>query len=302
MKKITLALFCLVTTIVTSQNLIGNPEFDLALTPTNPTAPSVGSWTTSPFGTPTALKGAQLVPDATTPANLYIQLSGETGSTYQKVAVLPNSKYTCKIDFRYINAIQSPSGFGYAIEVSSEAPLTPPNLAQAADAAAVPPIAAYTGAFLKTFCNAATSNTNAAGWTQFSASNNYLNASPETRTFTIDTPSDATFVYICIGGKGANSRIDVDKVSLVYTSALSTNQFEKTQFAVYPNPAKSEVNISNIQGEFSYKIYDVSGKISKSELNQVSNTINISDLKSGIYFIDVTNAENIKSTSKLIKL
>lgn len=132
--------------------------------------------------------------------------------------------------------------------------------------------------------------------------------------FTIDLGVPGTYKYFVIvfgqvfatvqTGNPVATYFGIDNVKLPKQSkpALSAKQFDKSSIALYPNPANNEVTISNIQGDFSYKIIDVTGKIAKSENKQTSSTINISDLKSGVYFIDVTNAENIKSTSKLIKL
>jgi Secretion system C-terminal sorting domain len=134
--------------------------------------------------------------------------------------------------------------------------------------------------------------------------------------FTIDLGAAGTYKYFVVvfgqvfGGSTAQTGnpvatyFGIDNVVLPKQSkpALSAKQFEKTPFTVYPNPAKNEVSVSNIQGEFSYNIYDVAGKITKSSTKQASNTINISDLNAGVYFMEITNSDNRKSTTKLIKL
>ncbi|QBN20508.1 T9SS type A sorting domain-containing protein [Flavobacterium nackdongense] len=284
MKKITLALFCLVTTIVTSQNLIVNPDFQAG-------GGSLNSWTFTtqgtyiiPPATIAATHGTAAINDGT--GDFYASLRGENGCLYQKVAVLPSHNYSCTLVFRFITTRQT-SGYGYAMETTT--PLTPPDVTTILNGSSS----------LKSFCT-----TNGGVWTEFgSLDNANLVADPAnyTRTFTFATPADATFVYISVGSKGAVSNLQLNTVNLTDTGALSINEVEKSQFTVYPNPANNDVTISNIQGDFSYKIVDVSGKIAKSSTKQASNTINISDLNAGVYFMEITNSDNIKQTTKLIK-
>lgn len=84
-------------------------------------------------------------------------------------------------------------------------------------------------------------------------------------------------------------------------TTLSSKGFNKSQFTVYPNPAKNEVTVKNIQGAFSYNIYNVSGKILRSVTNQVSKSISTNDLSSGLYFLEIADKNNIKSVLKLVK-
>ena len=63
-----------------------------------------------------------------------------------------------------------------------------------------------------------------------------------------------------------------------------------SSFNIYPNPASTEINItSQLNGEAYVKIYDLTGRCVKDiHVSDISEaTINISDIKKGIYFIDV---------------
>ncbi len=83
-------------------------------------------------------------------------------------------------------------------------------------------------------------------------------------------------------------------------TTLSNGSFDKSQFIVHPNPVGDILNIDNLQGEFSYKITDVLGRTIKSKNNQNSTEINLSDLNSGQYIIEIEN-KGLKSVSKIIK-
>lgn len=81
------------------------------------------------------------------------------------------------------------------------------------------------------------------------------------------------------------------------TSVLSTNQFEKQKLNFYPNPSSGEVFFNNPIENKNVVVSDLMGKIVKAQ--KINNRIlNVSELKSGIYFIAIEGFE----TEKVIKL
>lgn len=67
--------------------------------------------------------------------------------------------------------------------------------------------------------------------------------------------------------------------------------------AVYPNPAKSVLNISGLQNNSNVVITDVSGKtIANYLINNNQTSIDIHDFSSGVYFIRISNDELIYVT------
>jgi hypothetical protein len=75
-------------------------------------------------------------------------------------------------------------------------------------------------------------------------------------------------------------------------------------FAVYPNPARGEVNIKNgSQKQLKhFSLYDLSGKrLLDQDLNDVEvNTIQTSILSSGLYIISVEDTTGAKYSSRLM--
>ncbi len=96
--------------------------------------------------------------------------------------------------------------------------------------------------------------------------------------------------------------LSIDDVTV--TKTLSTESFFKSNFAVYPNPASSVLNItsSNNAAINAASITDINGRTVKTvSLNAVSEAqINISDLKTGVYFLNVTSDAGT-GTSKIVK-
>ncbi|WP_107039294.1 T9SS type A sorting domain-containing protein [Brumimicrobium mesophilum] len=100
-----------------------------------------------------------------------------------------------------------------------------------------------------------------------------------------------------IGSFGINTPLYFAMDNLVYdnTSSLSVN--EKANFAMYPNPAQSTLNIEGDAGD--YKIYNTNGSIVKEFKHSNISKVDISDLNPGIYLVKVST-KNSFGTRKLI--
>lgn len=106
-------------------------------------------------------------------------------------------------------------------------------------------------------------------------------------------PSKIAFRYFVTSGgpDGSNSNIiGIDTFSVDRT--LGTEDFFKSNFAVFPNPAADVLNISNVNSLeiTNATITDLNGRIIK-EVNSSLQSINVSDLISGVYFLKVTTTE-----------
>ena len=85
----------------------------------------------------------------------------------------------------------------------------------------------------------------------------------------------------------------------VYTEGLASNTIKDIDddFIIVPNPAKDKISIKTSATIESIKIYNLKGKLI---LNKKSKTIDISNLKSGLYFIEL-NMQNNSKIKKFIK-
>jgi hypothetical protein len=119
------------------------------------------------------------------------------------------------------------------------------------------------------------------------------------------TPVKFAFRYYVTdgGANGANSEImGIDDFSV--DRPLNTNEFFKNNFAIYPNPTIDILTIANenqIQIN-TINVTDVNGRIVKEiKGNQImNNKVDISDLNSGLYLLDVITDKGTGS-SKLVK-
>lgn len=85
----------------------------------------------------------------------------------------------------------------------------------------------------------------------------------------------------------------------VLTNSLSNNEFSNNlNFELYPNPAKSILNIDLATELKSVEIYSLLGQ---KVLSSAEKQVNVSNLSSGIYMVRVENVEGATATQKLIK-
>ncbi|RED46676.1 putative secreted protein (Por secretion system target) [Winogradskyella eximia] len=81
---------------------------------------------------------------------------------------------------------------------------------------------------------------------------------------------------------------------------LSVSAFETAKFSLYPNPTSTgSVSISSTNSEaISVQVFDILGKQVKNE-TITNNTLNVSNLKSGVYIVKITQ-NNASTTKKLV--
>ena len=96
-----------------------------------------------------------------------------------------------------------------------------------------------------------------------------------------------------------------DNCSVTYLGKdikLSVNENPNTkEISVYPNPFNSEINIcTNNAQTYSYKLYDITGKLAIKGNFNTNCKINVTTLKNGFYTIEITNG-NKKYIKKIIK-
>jgi len=106
-----------------------------------------------------------------------------------------------------------------------------------------------------------------------------------------------------ITGLGAQFNL-INQVIPRYTTdiaaPLSVNNYNANAFSLYPNPTNTgSISISSTNSEaISVQVFDILGKQVKNE-TLTNNTLNVSNLKSGIYIVKITQ-NNTSTTKKLV--
>ena len=85
-----------------------------------------------------------------------------------------------------------------------------------------------------------------------------------------------------------------------FTDVLSTNQFGETSFSLVPNPTKGMFSINSDVAKV--QIFNLTGQLVKTFNTKAANeSLSISELNQGIYFVKVTDLNLNEKTIKLIK-
>ncbi len=86
---------------------------------------------------------------------------------------------------------------------------------------------------------------------------------------------------------------------------LGISSQEDTLFSIYPNPAQNELFITskNTLGNLSLKIFNIEGKLLSTQTLEVvkQTSIDVSQLKSGIYFLNIEDENGNITIKKFIK-
>lgn len=117
-----------------------------------------------------------------------------------------------------------------------------------------------------------------------------------------DTDCDSLSFIMMVGGSNPSPATEflIDDISLHYNTQ-SIDQQSAPTFSIFPNPTSSQLRLTPaFEGEYSIRIFDVTGKlISTEKFLQNTSTVNVSNYKSGIYFIELNNGFQV-STLKFV--
>jgi hypothetical protein len=124
--------------------------------------------------------------------------------------------------------------------------------------------------------------------------------------YTIDATQYEYIVIVFAGAFGTAQTnpiglLGIDNVSIPEKTTLSNQKFALNTKSIYPNPTENILNITNIEGDYAYSIFDLSGKTLKIAEKQNSKSINVADLKRGTYILEIKEDNNSKNKFKFIK-
>jgi hypothetical protein len=119
-------------------------------------------------------------------------------------------------------------------------------------------------------------------------------ALPEQGVYTISIKHKRTLV-------GENQKFSLIVTGDSVVETLNNTSFSENDFKVYPNPANNVLNvISTTVSIESYEIYDVLGRIVRNKTINSTNQFDISELKTGVYFIKLFSGYN-ETVKRFIK-
>ncbi len=145
-----------------------------------------------------------------------------------------------------------------------------------------------------------TPTANVASWTRFAVAFSYVSASNPAYIMINTTSSNDQMTST------AGSKLWLDDLSVVYNSSASVtdNAFNQNNANVYAYDKTIYVDfIKGIQSQSTLNIYDLTGKLVASKVvsNSSQNSINVSELNSGLYMYQLSGSEIQKSGKLFIK-
>lgn len=89
-------------------------------------------------------------------------------------------------------------------------------------------------------------------------------------------------------------------LNMTATLGINDQVSESKQVVVYPNPAKEIIKFKNADKIQSVEFFDTTGRRVKS-VKLVGETINISNLENGVYYLEIKLNDNTQTVEKLMK-
>ncbi len=117
-----------------------------------------------------------------------------------------------------------------------------------------------------------------------------------------------TTAYICTISDGNSAASDSVTITVLICTGIYDNK-SKQRFIIFPNPPKDVITIkseSNLTGDLNIKILNVAGEVIIDKTEQFIGShsevkINITDLHSGIYFMQITDYKSVVTIKKFVK-
>lgn len=123
-------------------------------------------------------------------------------------------------------------------------------------------------------------------------------------SYTSNLPPD-TALIVALSSKSVvfltgtpGSTLWVDGLNFEYSAGVVTPSF--TNADVYPNPADAMLKIAGTEQYVQARIYDLTGRLAQ-VVGVVNNTINIADLQSGQYIVELVNNGSSKARTTFTK-
>lgn len=110
---------------------------------------------------------------------------------------------------------------------------------------------------------------------------------------------DGTMYYVRQTLNGCES---LSYITIIAEEALSTIQFEKNGFSVYPNPTDADITVTANENISEIAIYTLLGqKVIDQKTNGLTAKVNVSALSEGNYILQITTENGKTNTAKIVK-
>ena len=204
------------------------------------------------------------------------KLSESSRRMYQKIAVTAGTEYTFSMDTRCEAENVPTEVFILNTEITDESSM---DVDEPANQSEVDAYLLVTNHFS----------------TSQSSATNY-SFTPISLNFTAST--DIVVIYMRSLLATSTTETFYDNLSLVEATTASTENLSSISINLYPNPTKDIVHVGGVDTVDTIRLYSINGRLVK-QLNN-TNSINLSNHKSGVYLVEVI-VDDKTLVNKLIK-
>jgi PKD repeat protein len=129
---------------------------------------------------------------------------------------------------------------------------------------------------------------------------NGTTATSQNPTITFDTPGNYEVSLVASNSNGAS--VNQSTETIIVNSTAGITEINNSDISIYPNPANDIVNIKLKQSKINaIKITSIIGTQIDANLNKSNNTIDLTHLNAGTYFLSVTTDNDDVITTRFIK-
>ncbi|MBL6646697.1 MAG: T9SS type A sorting domain-containing protein [Flavobacteriaceae bacterium] len=119
-------------------------------------------------------------------------------------------------------------------------------------------------------------------------------SSSPSMTMTDTSPARIEYFILRQDSPSETAALEIDelKIGTSVSNVLSTFKFDNKKVSVYPNPVHSNLNFIGLSEPVQASVYDMTGRLHMQK--EVTNTLDVSSLKAGIYMVKIQNESGSK--------
>lgn len=145
------------------------------------------------------------------------------------------------------------------------------------------------------------SSADATTWTNISFFNNCNPVTSSVTRIVADLPLDTKYVRFVYNCRNGSQTVNVNNIQMVRSDVTKVNTHSDEKLSIYPNPAHSQITISNANSLKEFSVYSVSGMLVK-KISFPQAVVSVNDLQQGIYYVkSLTNTGTILVSSLIIQ-
>ena len=114
-----------------------------------------------------------------------------------------------------------------------------------------------------------------------------------------DNVEDGIYTYSVVACN-ANNYSSAAYVT-VSVGTVGIEEMDMTEFAIYPNPVNSTLNIEGGNAMYSYVMYNGMGQMVANGTATGNTQINVSDMTNGVYFLRITTGTQVRVEKVVVK-